>query len=93
MGQEERNAGTLGNQECKTPVPTTEIDATAKTHPSIPLMVRYLTPNGKSNGYRVPLPFALRYRRAKGDDLSVVGQPPFHHYVIPSFLFTLLRHR
>ena len=79
MGQEERNAGTLGNQECKTPVPTTEIDATAKTHPSIPLMVRYLTPNGKSNGYRVPLPFALRYRRAKGDDLSVVGQPPFHH--------------
>jgi len=45
MGQEERNAGTLGNQECKTPVPTTEIDATAKTHPSIPLMVRYLTTN------------------------------------------------
>jgi hypothetical protein len=39
-------------------------------------MVRYLTTNVKSNGYRIPRPFALRYRRAKGVDFLVLGQPP-----------------
>jgi rSAM/selenodomain-associated transferase 2/rSAM/selenodomain-associated transferase 1 len=38
-------------------------------------MVRYLTMNGKSRSYRKQAPFALRYRRAKGDQISVVGKP------------------
>ena len=37
-----------------------------KSQPRIPFMVRYLTTNGRSDGYGPYRPFALRYRRVNG---------------------------
>ena len=38
--------------------------------------VEPLTTNGKSNGHRTLSPFALRYRRVNGDQISVIGTLP-----------------